>query len=1301
MPTKPGLQVALIAAVLLALASAGSYLTQGGPPNLKPYQPEGWSDVIVVSTRQGDHLNARRLTTTDLLYIDFAVINAGGSPVTVPFRIDLYLNGVLRASFDAPAGLTPRAYRFREDFLIRRLAPGTHTLRLVADAGRTVSESDESDNDYTRTLIIAGDCTPLATRISPRGAGTLTPNRTPNCGEASVSISRLPTGGDTSGGKLKLGGEPVERVRRERAFAALRARVGSERRVRVIVGLKTEGGQAYVAALRTRGPRERPVPIARAQQALSVRMSPHSVFSARPFKFMPYVAMEVDAGALEALAADPEVVTIEADLTVKPSLEYSTARIGAPEAWRQGYTGSGQVIAVLDTGVDAEHPFLVGKVVSEACYSGSKRGTSLCPGGTKESILPGSGVPCPSEFSDCFHGTAVAGIAAGYGTELSGVARDARIIAIQVFSQCGPDCIDSANSDWVAGIERVLELSSSFDITAVNMSFGVPVFDPETCDADFPAVKAAMDNLRTAGIAPIAASGNGRFATKIDFPGCISGVISVGSAELTGDGTTREQNSSFSNSSPQLDLLAPGRGIRTSVPGAEFEYFNGTSMATPHISGAWALLKSKALTATLEELLSVLSQTGIPVTDSRNDLIRPRIQVDAALDALLPQMSYAAGTHLTLTARPHPGFRFTLWRGCDDEEGNRCTVAIDAPRRVTAVFEPLGSEHPDLVTTSLTGPRTATVGSEAAFTAFVRNQGAATSGPFRLGLYLSKDPEITVDDIWFATCIYEDGLAAGQTASCRRSFPVPLEVPPGRYHLGAVVDDLDRVTERSETNNALTAASGPINVLDRLISSRSFIPAVLSAEGRRDSFFTSELILTNRGSREASLDFTYRAYAGGGNGRGSDTLRPGQQKIERNAFSYLRRLGVPVRDSGNRIGTLAVETVASAGVGILARTTTRVPEGRAGLAYPGIAGEEGFREPVYLCGLRQNSQDRSNLAFQHMGDAEDGPITLQTWVYSGDPDNHSVRFLEEVTLEPGGFYQFTGVLGSVRNGYAYVFRSSGSAPFYAYGVINDQANSDGSFVFPFTWSLLSGTLRHALPVIVETREFTSELTLTNFSGEKKTIQFAFVSDGLTTPDRTARFTLTLENQEQRIIPDVIDTEMRRKGVAGVPRARGGLAGALFATAEKGDMSGIFIGARTSSSDGHGGQYGVFYNSVPDGAAFTETAWVDGLQQDGENRSNLALVNTGEVDSSPSVFELEIYDGDTGRLVRTVTTEPLPAQLWRQINSILSNHARGTTQGYVRIRKISGNNPFLAYGVVNDGGAPGERSGDGAYVPARK
>ncbi|MDE2963378.1 MAG: hypothetical protein OXU26_05675, partial [Acidobacteriota bacterium] len=135
--------------------------------------------------------------------------------------------------------------------------------------------------------------------------------------------------------------------------------------------------------------------------------------------------------------------------------------------------------------------------------------------------------------------------------------------------------------------------------------------------------------------------------------------------------------------------------------------------------------------------------------------------------------------------------------------------------------------------------------------------------------------------------------------------------------------------------------------------------------------------------------------------------------------------------------------------------------------------------------------------------------------------------------------------------------------------------------------------------------------------------------------------------------------------------------------------------------GGGGQYSVFYNAVPYGAAFSETAWVNALQQNRENRSNLALVNTGEVNGSDSVFRLEIYDGRTGRRVNTVTGIRVPARGWHQINGILGSYAPGTTQGYVRVRKTAGNNPFLAYGVVNDGGAPGQRSGDGAYVPAQQ
>ena len=480
-----------------------------------------------------------------------------------------------------------------------------------------------------------------------------------------------------------------------------------------------------------------------------------------------------------------------------------------------------------------------------------------------------------------------------------------------------------------------------------------------------------------------------------------------------------------------------------------------------------------------------------------------------------------------------------------------------------------------------------------------------------------------------------------------------------------------------------------------------FIPVILSSAGRNQSFFTSELTLTNRGEQEVSLDYTYTAKdePGRRSGTASDVLPAGRQKIETDALTYLRGLGVPIPETGNQLGTLRVEVPLGSEVEAVVRTTTVVPEGRAGLAYLGVAQEEGFEEAVYLCGLRQNAQDRSNVAIQNMGGPEEGAITLKTTVYSGEAADASPRVLREVELEPGGFHQYSPVLGDVANGYVKVERVEGTAPFYAYGVINDQANSDGSFIFPVTASSLAESTGQTLPVVVETNAFRSELTVTNFSEEPRKLDFQFVADGIEADNNTAAFSMTLEAGQQEIVAEVVE-ELRRQGVAGLGATRGFYAGPLFVVAEGGDMSGIVIGARTGS-EGGGGSYSVFYSAVPFGEAFSREAWVDGLQQNQENRSNLALVNTGEVDGSASVFHLEIYDGETGLLVETVVTKPVPARGWHQIDGILLRSSPETRQGYVRIEKVSGENPFLAYGVVNDGGAPGERSGDGAYLPARE
>ena len=484
---------------------------------------------------------------------------------------------------------------------------------------------------------------------------------------------------------------------------------------------------------------------------------------------------------------------------------------------------------------------------------------------------------------------------------------------------------------------------------------------------------------------------------------------------------------------------------------------------------------------------------------------------------------------------------------------------------------------------------------------------------------------------------------------------------------------------------------------DSETNSDIFVPVILSSSGLNKAFFTSEMTLTNRGSEPANLRYTYTAHKGGGSGTASASLAPGRQQIVPNAIDYLRSLGIPIPAAGNRIGTLRVEVSESSDVGVTVRTTTTVPDGRAGLAYPGIATAIGIEEAFYLCGLRQNAQDRSNLAVQNAGDSSDGNITLRVTVFSGESAaTGSSVVLPDLSLAPGGFHQYNGILNMADfdNGYVKVDRVEGTAPYYAYGVINDNFNSDGSFVFPVREDSLAGKMGQTLPVIIETASFQSELTVTNFSASDKTIDFNFVADAVGTTDERATFSLKLKAGEQRILPDIVEY-LRGRETAGIGPAGRAFVGALFATVSEGDMSGIVIGARTGSPDQRGGQYSLFYNGVPYGSASIESAWIYGLQQNEENRSNLALVNTGEIDDSSSTFEIDIYDGSGDPQLRTKSVT-IGAQRWYQINGILGNRR----QGYIEVRKTSGRNPFVTYGVVNDGGAPGERSGDGAFLPSQ-
>lgn len=295
-------------------------------------------------------------------------------------------------------------------------------------------------------------------------------------------------------------------------------------------------------------------------------------------------------------------------------------------------TGAGQTIAILDTGVMKTHTFLAHKVVSEACYSSTDTSYGSLAVCEFNSTAPGSGVNCTISTTGCDHGTHVAGVAAGNGAAFNGVAKDATIIAIQVFSEFSEDycgigkCVLSYTSDQMKGLERVYSLRSRFAIASITMSLGGGAYS-SYCDDD--ARKSIIDQLASVGIATAIAAGNDGSSNSVSAPGCISTAITVGST------TKSDTVSSFSNTSQIVDLLAPGSSIysSTSKSTTAFEYQSGTSMATPHIAGAWAVIKQQKTNATVVQVQSALQSTGLLITDSKSTSVtKPRIRLSEAVN---------------------------------------------------------------------------------------------------------------------------------------------------------------------------------------------------------------------------------------------------------------------------------------------------------------------------------------------------------------------------------------------------------------------------------------------------------------------------------------------------------------------------------------------------------------------------------------------------------------------------------------------------------------------------------------------
>ncbi len=347
---------------------------------------------------------------------------------------------------------------------------------------------------------------------------------------------------------------------------------------------------------------------------------------------------DVTLGGLNKLLADPLVYAIEPVRYVQPTLAQAMPLANALGI-RRNHDGTGMSIAIVDSGVDYTHPMLGGGVFPNAKVIGG-----FDYGNNDADPMPADPVP-----SSEGHGTACAGIAAGdlgrVGDYIGGVASGAKIYALRISGDDGLWPTDSALAAWNWCITHQNDDPAN-PIIVMSNSWGAPSLpfnDPVQADNYSPAMRTAADNAVAAGITILAASGNDGFAGEgISWPAAMSNVISVGAVYDTTDKVTE-----YSNTADILDILAPADPVYTTdVVGIGGMYvgdywpdFGGTSSSCPFAAGAVASLQSAALAKRgyyLEpaEVRNLLVATGDPVTDTKVDITKPRVNLGAAISAL-------------------------------------------------------------------------------------------------------------------------------------------------------------------------------------------------------------------------------------------------------------------------------------------------------------------------------------------------------------------------------------------------------------------------------------------------------------------------------------------------------------------------------------------------------------------------------------------------------------------------------------------------------------------------------------------
>ena len=684
-----------------------------------------------------------------------------------------------------------------------------------------------------------------------------------------------------------------------------------------------------------------------AQDALARDFAP-ALRVRRRYESFSILAGRATRDAVVGLANRPDVdwITVDGKRTMHQadaSAQKAQRLIHSDQANAIGFTGAGQSIAILDTGVDYTVPELGGgafpnaKVIAGQDFGDDDADPMDCEG----------------------HGTSVAAVAAGP----TGVAPDATIVALKVVK--GTNCAEADDSDILAAVNWAVTNQAAYHISTINLSFGGAPTDGLAhgyCDDLYPDYVSAIDAANAAGIVFVASSGNDALTDAIAAPACVSNAVSVGAVYPDSFVHVGWQNDSggtlctdssvspdtivcFSNSASNLSLLAPGAFWLVVTKGGATDYFHGTSASAPAASGAAALMHEAHPELTPAGIASLLKTTGRTLVDPRNGIATPRI--DTLAGAQLAASAFA----------PYAGAAVPVPDGTGSATATATVAGFAGTLAgVEAVVE-IAHEDPTQLRVTLTGPDGTTV--------TLHDHSGSAQHPIN-GIY-------------------------GQTLSSAQS----LGAFQGKQANGVwtlTVSDDQATTGGSIRTFAMRMVAGQPSAAIPPAAETQVVPVVGRVQGTK--FFLSDVRILNPRptDQELSLYYVAQGLSGSQAVRATETVPAGRvlalNDVVGSEFGY-----------ADSIGEL---TILGADTGFLttSRAYTQGGDGTFGQFVPGFAsaGALGPGETATANGLIKSAQFHTNTGFTEVSgspvsvrmDLRDGNGTLLATTTRTGPANGTV-----------------------------------------------------------------------------------------------------------------------------------------------------------------------------------------------------------------------------------------------------------------------------------------------------------------------